>query len=204
MSRLISTVALSAALGLSACGQASTTHSSSPGASTDPSAGVRSSASGATSTPNGRSVGRGTRSGPSYVSVGVQATQPTISPPVGGPLTVFTLKLTSHAQLGSRSVAMTTYDIAIVGPRVAACGTGTAARIDHGTIGERISVRLRSGSAGWCAGRYRATVFLQQGPQCRRSQRCPEFRTSRSEVGSVTWTVAKTPRPVAPGGAGPA
>jgi hypothetical protein len=199
VTRWISLLGLCAALGLSGCGQATS------------SSGANSASATGDTAPSGDSATNITQTEPSQTMPPEQTsraglpqeqTHPTIAPRRGGGLTVFTLQLTSRAQLGTHGVLMITYDVEIAGPRAAECAVKSPPSIQRGSIGERIRVVLRPGPAGWCPGEYRAAVMLERGPHCQRSQRFPAFRSERIEAGRVAWHVSKTPKPVAAVAAG--
>jgi hypothetical protein len=68
--------------------------------------------------------------------------------------------------------------------------------IDSGIAHQVVRVVLNTPPAGWCAGRYTLTVFLQRGPYCPRPlpgqppTPCPEFAEQDLDVGTAHFTVA--------------
>lgn len=189
VSRWIPVLGLCAAVGLSACGHAADSRPTASATVTTPSQGSGTSTqyTPPAATPSGASI---------PTAPGQEQTHPRIIPRRGGGLTVFTLELTSRAQLGLHGVLSISYQVEIAGPRALECAVANPPGIRRGSVGERIRLLLRPGPAGWCPGGYSATVMIERGPHCRGSQRCPEIRSERLAVGRVAWRVAKTPKPV--------
>jgi hypothetical protein len=191
VSRGMLRIGLCGALCLAGCGQTSSSRSSGALAPTAPDGGTPAVRSG------GSSQGV-TQSRKDIMLPGTQAqqTQPTITPRRGGAITVFTLHLTSRVELGRHGSRMALYRITLAGPPAPGCIPEATPIVRSGSIGQRLEVVLHPPSTWWCPGDYSATITLEQGPNCRASQRCPEFRSESLVVGRVTWSVAKTPKPV--------
>jgi hypothetical protein len=79
-----------------------------------------------------------------------------------------------------------------VAPR---CLPATPPNIDSGAANQIVRIPLTGPAAGWCAGRYTLSVFLQRGPYCpaptpgQRPSPCPEFATQELDVGQATFFV---------------
>jgi hypothetical protein len=155
---------------------------------------ARSGAEAATTSPDPQTtVSEGTGSRAGGISAG--GTAPQVRPRQGGRHTTFVLGLTSRTQLGVRGVLATEYLARVTGPSGQGCVTVAARTIDHGSVGERVTVAFAPGRMAWCAGDYRGVIYLARGPHCTRgpggphSQVCPEFASQLAQVGRFSWRV---------------
>jgi hypothetical protein len=196
VSRWIAVGGLCAALGLSACGQGSSSGTSGASAVTSPAGASTIAVTGSAPvqtgdprpTPPGGagSIAGGSPAGP---------TRPEIRPQRGFPSTVFIVRLTSRVRLGASGFVGSEYRLSSTGPSAPACDREATSTIVRGTADQRLRVVLRPGPMGWCRGYWRGVVLLERGPACTKgpggvqSRRCPEFASQLIEVGRFTWRV---------------
>lgn len=199
VSRWIVVGGLCAVLGVSACGQRSSSGASGASAVT----GV---ASVATTAVTGSGTVTSSKARPAATgtirSLGgatpAEQTYPGITPSRGAPQTVFVVRLTSRTRLGARGVLGASYRVGAFGPPKQGCDRVATSIIDRGAAGQRLTVVLRPGPAGWCRGEWRGAVYLEQGPSCAggpgsaQTRRCPEFASRLVEVGRFGWRVSVT------------
>jgi hypothetical protein len=129
-----------------------------------------------------------------------QQTHPWIRPRVGHAHTNFVVHLTLATAAGHVGVAATSYLVQLAAPRgaVPRCSRPTnIAAITMAPAHAIEAIPLGAPAAGWCAGRYRVTVFLQRGPYCparlpgQLPVPCPEFATQALNVGTAHFRVEK-------------
>lgn len=195
VSRWIAVGGLCAVLVLSACGRQSNAGTSGASAATGTSTVIAAAFTtiGASSS-NPSTTGTG-KVGPSGWGTAGQPTDPRITPRRGGPRTVFTVKVTSRTRLGSQGAFTAMYRIEGTGPPRTGCDRALGVTVHHGGPGQRLTVLLRPGPAGWCQGDWRGTVLLETGPNCgqgsgaARTQPCPQFASRLIEAGRFEWHV---------------
>jgi hypothetical protein len=128
-----------------------------------------------------------------------EQTHATVTPASGRAFTRFTVRLTLADTPGHSGVFATDYRLQLAAPRKAPavrCAPKTRpGNIDSGTAGEVLRIPLTAPAAGWCAGRYQVTIFLERGPYCPQTTPgeppppCPEFATQELDVGDTHYTV---------------
>lgn len=196
VSRWIAVGGLCVVLGLSACGRQVSSGASGASAVSGRS-GVVTAATTVTATvttSDPQTMTTGTVRALGGALAGVQ-TDPRITPPRGGPRTVFLVRLTSRTRLGAHGALSAVYRVDAAGPLKSGCDRGATSTIARGAAGHRVTVVLGPGPRGWCPGDWRGLVFLQQGPRCSGGStasgpRCPEFASRQIEVGRFRWQVS--------------
>jgi hypothetical protein len=127
-----------------------------------------------------------------------EQTHPAVVPRSGSAQTRFTVRLRLASAPGHVGVVATDYRLLLTAPHPphARCRPARPpASIQSGVKGQIVGVGLSVPSRGWCAGRYRLTVFLQRGPYCQASVAgappppCPEFASQDVDVGEADFIV---------------
>lgn len=149
----------------------------------------------ATSVTSTTTTGGGGGSGPRGVPRG-QRTHPSVSPITGDSSTSFELSFTLRQTPGHQGVVATDYRAEVAPHRGSAnaCWPPQPPPISSGQAGSIVKLALVSPAGGWCAGRYRVTVFLERGPYCppppkAHPQPCPEFATQEMDTGRTHFTI---------------
>lgn len=148
----------------------------------------------------GPAVGGGGVSGPPKGAPAEQ-THPAVVPRSGSAQTRFTVRLTLASAPGHVGVVATDYRLQVFAPHAPHPSIGRCrparppASIESGVKGQVVRVGLAAPARGWCAGRYRLSVFLQRGPYCRAPVAgappapCPEFASQDLDVGEADFVV---------------
>ncbi|MDQ6776037.1 MAG: hypothetical protein M3071_07420 [Actinomycetota bacterium] len=128
-----------------------------------------------------------------------EQTHPSIRPRLGGAHTLFVLRLTLATAPGHVGVVATDYRVQLrtpsARPTQRCSRPANIASVVSGVAHERVPIALDAPAAGWCAGTYRVTVFLERGPYCpapapgQPPPPCPEFATQELDVGDAHFTV---------------
>ncbi len=159
------------------------------------------------------SSGTGTAGPPTIITAGPGTTTPT-GPPKGTPAewthpavlpatgtarTRFAVRFTLADAPGHVGVVATDYRLQLTAParsNPSRCSPVTPpANITSGAAGSILRIPLPVPTSGWCAGRYRMTVFLGRGPFCpppaagQPPTPCPEFATQELDVGDTHFTI---------------
>lgn len=187
MLRSITAGSVCVMIGFSGCGQ------SSSGAATTRAGGRAVSVGTANGSDPRATVPGGAGSPATGLSAG--GTRPEAEPGRGGRQTTFVVRLTVRAQLGARGVLSAEYRVSAAGPSAPGCVAMAARTLNHGRVGERVTVAFAPPQVGWCAGAYRGVIYLERGPHCTKrpgsaqSPVCPEFASQLVEVGRFGWQV---------------
>ena len=120
-----------------------------------------------------------------------EQTHPSISPPSGTTKATFTVRLTTHHQLGLTTPVRYAYFILARGPHPR-CSVFTELTIAKS--GARAPVSLQAPiERGWCLGTFEGEVLLQTSPSCGPSPgaahtRCDVFAPRFAEAGRFRFT----------------
>jgi hypothetical protein len=133
-----------------------------------------------------------------------EQTHPLVRPAVGGPRRVFTLRFTRRVDPGTSEGESLAYEVELSRPDGggARCLSDSPEATGEGEVGERVAVALRPPRAGWCRGRYVATVYLERRPACqgpptaprRDAIACPLF-IALAPTGSAGFRVRRSAGP---------
>lgn len=125
-------------------------------------------------------------------------THPSVLPRSGRARTRFAATLTLADAPGHSGVLAVDYRLQLQPPpgrRPQRCAPTQPPNIDSGSARQVVRVALTTPERGWCAGRYRLTIFLQRGPYCpapspgQQPPPCPEFATQELDVGHASFVV---------------
>jgi hypothetical protein len=124
-------------------------------------------------------------------------THPLVLPRRGRRFTRFAMYFTLREKPGHAGVLATDYRISVSAPPHARpiCRPPALPDVTSGDSREVIRVMLATPPAGWCAGRYAATTFLQRGPYCplpppgQPPTPCPEFASQDLDAGHAYFVV---------------
>jgi len=132
-----------------------------------------------------------------------ELTHPRVSPRSGSRHTRYAVYFTLRHDAGHAGVVATEYRVAASAPpgSRASCGSRIQAPafIDSGQAGDRRRIPLPVPRDSWCAGRYKAAVYLQRGPYCPKPPPggkptpCPLFATQELATGVAHFTVKTAP-----------
>jgi hypothetical protein len=126
-----------------------------------------------------------------------EQTRPRVQPSRGRRQTIFAVLFTLREEPGHHGALAVAYRIAVSGPphRSSSCAPPQPPAIEEGAAATVTRVRLPSPAPGWCAGRYRVTVYLERGPYCPPPAQgqppppCPLFATQELDTGEAGFVV---------------
>lgn len=171
MRRAASTaLALTVALGLTACGTRGT---------------------GSTSLPAGGSTASTTSATPASSASAVPAGRVTVAPGSGGPATVFTVHFVAPSSVAPVGQTRIGYTVSVTGGQGTGClGTGSV-QAGAATQGLVTSVALDPARLGsrWCPGTHVVRVIETGAPVCTPGTMCPQFLRVIGTVGETRFRV---------------
>lgn len=140
-----------------------------------------------------KSVGASGRSLPAGTSPAVSSAAPSVRPRVGGPHSVFRIRLVVAAELGTRKGVETRYELSVFegnrGPQLG-CEGSFADDLTHGHVGQPRTFRERPDriASGWCIARYRGAIRLVRTSVSSGSNGASRILSTRT-IARVSWQV---------------
>ncbi|HZU40916.1 MAG TPA: hypothetical protein VE992_07675 [Solirubrobacteraceae bacterium] len=115
----------------------------------------------------------------------------TVSPSTGHARTAFAVRFRAPLAAGPVASLNRHYWITASGPSRAGCDASRFVVISRARKGERerVVLRPRKGSGGWCKGTFHGRVVLVSTPICHPALACPAFVDMASTVGRFSFKV---------------
>ncbi len=115
----------------------------------------------------------------------------TVTPRVGGPMTIFMLRFTAPVSSGVRNGSRLAYELSLAGPGPSGCPTAEAIAVPAAVKGQAVTIPLDPPRRGgrWCQGTYTARVAAVQRPVCAPGVMCPQLIRVVGTVGEVRFQV---------------